>query len=77
MFVVYGKSGCPACDNALRLLKQKGFEAKYLKLGTDYSIEELRNIFGENTNSVPQIARLQDHALNVIGGFNQLMKYKF
>lgn len=41
MLTIYGKDACPNCDRAKALLKSKGIDFEYLKLGVDYTRDEL------------------------------------
>lgn len=41
MYEIYSKDACPNCDTAVKLATAKGVDFKVLKLGTDYTREEL------------------------------------
>lgn len=73
-FTVYGKDHCPACLQAIRYLEAKGYGYDYKKLGVDYTVDELKELFGQQTNSVPQIMAHGDED-KPIGGLNQLARF--
>jgi glutaredoxin len=76
IFKIYGKQGCVACEQAKQFLRSKNLKFKYFNLDKDYSIDDLRMIFGENVNSVPQIT-VESESLGtvIIGGLNQLRRF--
>jgi glutaredoxin len=75
IFKIYGKEGCVACEQAKQFLRAKNLKFTYFKLDKDYSIDELRMIFGDNVNSVPQItAESESLGTVIIGGLNQLRR---
>ena len=45
MIEIYGKPMCPFCDKAKRLCETRNFEFTYKSLGTDYTREELMEMF--------------------------------
>lgn len=73
-FTIYGKDHCPACLQAIRYLEAKGYGYDYKKLGVDYTVEELKALFGEQTSSVPQIM-LHSDIDRPIGGLAELSKF--
>lgn len=44
MYIIYGKKDCAACDQAQRLLEQKGISHKVYKLDEDYDMEHLMEV---------------------------------
>lgn len=76
MFKIYGKEGCVACEQAKAFLQSKKLKYKYFKLDKDYSIDDLRMIFGDSVNSVPQItAESESLGTVIVGGLNQLRRF--
>lgn len=67
MIEIYGKPSCPFCDKAKMLCETKGLEYTYKSLGTDYTKEELLEMF-PGARTVPQI-RIDGKA---IGGYTEL-----
>lgn len=68
--VIYSKNDCPWCDKARTLLNSKNIPFKELKLGTDFSREQLAEKvpFNYNKITVPQIFFGNDH----VGGYQDL-----
>lgn len=66
---VITKPGCPYCQKAKALLKEKGMQFEEISLGTDVSISSLRAISGRDT--VPQVFIDGQH----IGGSDDLEQY--
>ena len=74
MFKIYTKDDCPWCDLAKDLLKRKGHNFKELKLGIDFTREELASILPAKLKlTVPQVF-LNDTR---IGGYENLKDYFF
>lgn len=71
MYIVYGRDNCPACEQTKKLLESKKLEFKYLKVGSDVTIDELLQKCPEPIRTVPQIFKDNDY----IGGFDQCYKY--
>jgi glutaredoxin 3 len=67
MIEIYGKPACPFCDKAKALCETKGLEYTYKSLGTDYSRDELLEMF-PGCRTVPQI-KVDGES---IGGYDQL-----
>ena len=67
MIKIYGKDQCGACASAKALLDGKGIPYEYLNLGSDFTVEEIRQI-APGASSFPQIFWNG----NPIGGFDQL-----
>jgi glutaredoxin len=70
MIEIYGKPACPFCDKAKALCETKGFDFSYKSMGTDYTREELMEMF-PTARTVPQI-KVNGES---IGGYDQLVKY--
>lgn len=70
MIEIYGKPGCPSCEKAKALCEARNLEYTYKSLGTDYTKEELLEMF-PGARTVPQI-KVQGTA---IGGFDNLGPY--
>jgi len=76
-FVIYGKDGCPFCERAKALIKQKGGEYSYLTLNKDFTREELLELVPE-AKTFPQIWVEDDEEFTIhigIGGYDDLEKY--
>ena len=52
--VIYSKDNCPFCDKAIGLAKLKKTELTIKKLGVDFEIEDMFQIF-PNARTFPQI----------------------
>ncbi len=63
------KPGCPFCNNAKALLKEKGYAYEEVSLGSGVSFKSVRNLSGQST--VPQVFIDGKH----IGGSEELTKY--
>lgn len=70
MLTVYSKDNCPQCRTAIAMIKTKGLEVEVLKLGDDYTKEELLAI-APAARTVPQIVGPS----GLIGGVPELQKY--
>lgn len=70
MLTIYSKDDCPQCRTALAMVKAKGQEHEVLKLGVDFTKEELLAL-APTARTFPQIAKDG----NVIGGISDLQKY--
>ena len=70
MIEIYGKPACPYCDKAKALCETKGFDFSYKSMGTDYTREELMEMF-PTARTVPQI-KVNGES---IGVYDQLVKY--
>jgi len=68
--IVWSKDNCTFCEQAKRLLTQKGIEFEERKIGADYTKEQLLESV-PNARTVPQIF-LDDR---YIGGFAELQKH--
>jgi glutaredoxin 3 len=65
--IVWSKYHCPYCDQAVALLKQKGYAIEERKIGDGYTREELLEAV-PNARTVPQIF-LNDE---LVGGYIEL-----
>lgn len=70
MYVVYSKEQCPQCTQAVTMLRAKGQEFTVLKLGEDYTREELFEKCPVPVRSVPQIFKDDEY----IGGVPELTR---
>lgn len=68
MYVVYSKEQCPQCTQAVTMLRAKGQEFTVLKLGEDYTREELFEKCPVPVRSVPQIFKDGEY----VGGVQEL-----
>lgn len=61
MITIYGKTGCPQCDQAKLFCEQMQIEYEYLVLGVDYEreafIEVMQEIYGVVPRTMPQITQ--------------------
>lgn len=74
-FLIIGKDGCGFCDRARILCHDKRKVARYLKLGSDISIEEATELVGE-FRTVPQIVHYDtDGTATHIGGYDKLVEW--
>ena len=70
MYRVYGKANCHYCTKAIELLKQKNLEFRYIQVGVEIDVDELRDKCPQPVRSVPQIF----FADRYIGGFTELQR---
>jgi glutaredoxin 3 len=70
MIEIYGKPACPHCDQAKRLCEQRELEYKYFQLDTDFTREEVLEMF-PGARTFPQI-KVNGTS---IGGKDQLSTY--
>jgi glutaredoxin 3 len=70
MIEIYGKPACPHCDQAKRLCEQRELEYKYFQLDTDFTREEVLEMF-PGARTFPQI-KVNGTS---IGGKDQLGTY--
>lgn len=71
MIIVYSKDNCPYCQKAEALLKMKGAEFSVNKLGVDFELEELKELFPQ-ARTFPQITEV---GKGYIGGYEELEKH--
>ena len=70
MIVIYGSENCQYCTMAKNLCESKDVEYQYKMVGTDISIEALKDLCPKPVRTVPQI--FQDGVY--VGGFQELSK---
>ena len=70
MIEIYGKPACPHCDQAKRLCEQRELAYKYYQLDTDFTREEVLEMF-PGARTFPQI-KVNGTS---IGGKDQLSTY--
>jgi len=70
MIEIYGKELCPYCDRAKQLCEKDGYEFTYQSLGTDFTRDELLEMF-PTAKTFPQI-KIDGEA---IGGYDELWKW--
>jgi Glutaredoxin and related proteins len=71
MIVVYSKDNCAYCEKAKALLEMKGYEYKVNKLGVDFEIPDLMEMF-PGAKTFPQISEV---GVGHIGGYTELESY--
>tara|TARA_B100001109_G_scaffold253974_1_gene252679 strand:- start:2215 stop:2436 length:222 start_codon:yes stop_codon:yes gene_type:complete len=67
MIEIYGKTQCPFCDKAKALCEKEGLEYTYKQLDTDFTREELFELF-PGARTFPQIKFDGEN----IGGYSDL-----
>ena len=70
MIEIYGKPASPHCDQAKRICEQRELEYKYFQLDTDFTREEVLEMF-PGARTFPQI-KVNGTS---IGGKDQLVTY--
>jgi|TARA_B110000503_G_C6953734_1_gene332092 glutaredoxin len=70
MIEIYGKLGCSYCERSKALCETRNLKFTYYQLDADFTRDELFERF-PTAKTFPQI-RI---ASNVIGGYNELVKY--
>lgn len=73
-FVIYGKDNCQYCERAKALLTQKSLDFSYLKIGEDFTREELLEL-APDARTFPQIWLSEGDYIKRIGGYAELEKY--
>lgn len=75
-YLVYGCSGCANCKQAVQLLNNKNINFVYKSFPDDYELEELTELVGKPTRSIPQIFQIgENNQIVHIGGFMELVKH--
>lgn len=74
MYKIYSKPDCPKCVTAAALANSKGIDFIVLKLGTDYSREQLFAI-APGAREVPQISKTEDGTETLIGGLKEFQAH--
>lgn len=54
MYTIYSKPACPQCDKAIALLAESNVQYTVLKLGVDYTREELLELI-PTARMMPQV----------------------
>lgn len=72
MFKIYGKQGCPGCEQATALLVFKELDFQYLSLGKDYDLSLFLN-FNPSHRSFPMITKINsDGVEEYVGALEDL-----
>ena len=73
MFIVYGKKKCVFCENAVKYLRNEGYDFRYFSM--DEKLEELSKIFTiYNWRTVPMIFKVDGNIEQFVGGYDDLIK---
>ena len=76
LFLIYGASSCPNCEAVKKLLNQKNKQFVYKSFGEDYELQELTELVGRPTRSIPQIFQIgENNQIIHIGGLMELVKH--
>lgn len=74
-YIIFGGEGCSNCKQAVKLLNQQEKQFIYKSYPDDYSLEELADLVGQQTRSIPQIFKVgEGNKLEYIGGLMELVK---
>lgn len=73
MITIYSKQGCSQCITAENICKGRGLEHRILKLTKDYKLEELQEITGKRSMSMPVIV-LADSTVTDLAGLASFVK---
>lgn len=75
-YLVYGGNSCTNCKQAVQLLNNKNINFVYKSFGDDYTLEELTELVGAPTRSIPQIFQIgENNQIVHIGGLMELVKH--
>lgn len=75
-YLVYGGEGCSNCKQAVQLLNNKNINFVYKSFPDDYTLEELTELVGAPTRSIPQIFQIgENNKIIYIGGLMELVKH--
>lgn len=75
-YLVYGGSSCANCKQAVQLLNNKNINFVYKSFPDDYTLEELTELVGAPTRSIPQIFQIgENNQIVHIGGLMELVKH--
>ncbi|BAU40021.1 hypothetical protein [Ralstonia phage RSP15] len=69
MIVVYSKDNCPNCDMAIKIAAMRKVEIDVKKLGTDFTIDELKEKFGDKTPRAFPVIEENGSLIGSIGEF--------
>tara|TARA_R110001583_G_scaffold8195_4_gene39599 strand:- start:4202 stop:4459 length:258 start_codon:yes stop_codon:yes gene_type:complete len=73
MYIIYGKTRCNYCANAVKLLQDRGLSFEYRSM--DDRAEELVSLFTiYNWKTVPLVIETTETDNNFIGGYDDLIK---
>ena len=73
MFIVYGKKKCAFCENAIRFLRNEGYDFSYYSM--DEKLEDLVHLSTiYNWRTVPLIVKVEQDTEEFIGGYDDLVK---
>lgn len=73
-FQIYSKENCPYCTRAVFILQTRNLQFEELKLGNDFSREEILAKF-PSAKTFPQIQLVTEDGEQYIGGYNELVNY--
>lgn len=78
-FIVYGKSGCKSCDEAVALLTTKGLDFEYKSFGKDYDLTKFAELNKAHKSFplisyIPKYDGVEMHE-QYLGGINSLQQY--
>lgn len=73
MITIYSKQGCAGCVTAENICRTRGIEHKILKLGKDYSLEDLQLVTGKPRTAMPVIV-LADQTVTDVNGLAASLK---
>lgn len=75
-YLVYGGESCSNCKQAVQLLNNKNINFVYKSFPDDYTLEELTELVGAPTRSIPQIFQIgENNQIIYIGGLMELVKH--
>lgn len=75
-YLIYGGSSCVNCKQAVQLLNNKNINFVYKSFPDDYTLEELTELVGAPTRSIPQIFQIgENNQIVHIGGLMELVKH--
>ena len=73
MYIVYGKKKCAFCENAVKYLRNEGYDFRYFSM--DEKLEELQHLSTiYNWRTVPMILKVEGDIQHFIGGYDDLIK---
>lgn len=75
MIIIYGKPGCSFCKRAVDYCIQNSIHYSYKNVGSDISVDELRETLNRHVTSVPQIVSVSNGFSDYIGGFDDLLNF--
>ncbi len=73
MYIIYGKKKCAFCENAVKFLRNEGYDFKYVSM--DNRLDELVHLSTiYNWRTVPLILEVDGEIEQFIGGYDDLIK---